>query len=189
MSVLEWGSTLFTLLYLYFAVKNKPVCFVFGILASSIWAYVSFHAGLYFDAGLQLFYVIISFLGIYRWMYGGNNNEELPISSLSNRSHSLIIAGGVFLSACLYFLFKSLPNIQMAALDSITTIFLVIGTILLINRNLYSWIYLVVADVVYIYIYGNSGLWLFAGSMVVYVIFGLVGFKEWQKSQINAPAM
>ena len=140
----------------------------------------SYKAGLKFDAALQVFYILISILGIYRWKYGGTNNEELPISDYTLKQHSIIIGVGALSSWLLIYFSQYIDFINFAKLDAITTVFLIIGTILLIERKLSSWIYLVVADIVYIYIYGVSGLWLFAGIMILYIIFGINGYLSWK---------
>ncbi len=180
MGLLEWGATILSLVYLYYAIKNRTICFLFGIIGSGLWAIASYNAGLKFDAALQIFYVVISILGIYRWKYGGANKEELPISDYSPRAHFLIICIGILSSMLLIYLSRFVEFISMPILDATTTVFLVIGTILLIERKLSSWVYLVVADIAYIYIYGVSGLWLFVGIMVLYIIFGIKGYLSWK---------
>lgn len=186
LSLLEWGATLFSLIYLYFAIRNKTICFLFGIIGSGLWMFASYNAGLKFDAALQVFYVFISILGIYRWKYGGDHNKELPISDYSLNQHLLIIFIGFISSFLLIYLSQFIEFIQLAELDAITTVFLIIGTILLIERKLSSWIYLVVADVAYLYIYGVSGLWLFVGIMILYIIFGINGYLSWKNFQAQA---
>lgn len=180
MSILEWGATIFSLIYLYYAIRNKTICFLFGIIGSGLWMLASYNAGLKFDAALQIFYVCISFLGIYRWKYGGEANEELPISDYSPKQHVLIVSLGILSSLLLIYISQFIDFINLPILDATTTVFLIIGTILLIERKLSSWIYLVVADVAYIYIYGVSGLWLFVGIMVLYIIFGINGYRSWK---------
>lgn len=185
MSLLEWGATIFSLIYLYYAIKNKTICFLFGIIGSGLWMLASYKAGLKFDAALQIFYVLISILGIYRWKYGGINKEELPITDYSLRQHFLIIGFGILSSILLIHFSQYVEFINMPVLDATTTVFLVIGTILLIERKLSSWIYLVVADIAYIYIYGVSGLWLFVGIMILYIIFGINGYWSWKNIQTH----
>ena len=141
----------------------------------------SYNAGLKFDAALQVFYVIISILGIYRWKYGGSDKDELPITDYSLKQHFLIVTLGMLSSVLLIYLSRYIEFINMPILDATTTVFLIIGTILLIERKLSSWIYLVIADIAYIYIYGVSGLWLFVGIMVLYIIFGINGFLNWKR--------
>ncbi|MEM9546649.1 MAG: nicotinamide riboside transporter PnuC [Bacteroidota bacterium] len=180
MGALEWGATIFSLIYILFAMNNKTICFLFGIIGSGLWMISSYQAGLKFDAALQVFYVLISILGIYRWKYGGSKKEELPITEYSLKQHFFITVIGLICSAFLIYISQFIEFINLPILDATTTVFLVIGTLLLIERKLSSWIYLVVADIVYVYIYGVSGLWLFVGIMILYIIFGINGYLNWR---------
>ena len=181
MGSLEWGATIFSLIYILFAIKNKTICFLFGIIGIGLWMFSSYKAGLKFDAALQVFYVLISVLGIYRWKFGGQNKEELPITDYTPKQHFLIVGAGIACSIILVYISQFIEFINLPVLDATTTVFLVIGTLLLIERKLSSWIYLVVADIVYVYIYGVSGLWLFVGIMILYIIFGINGYFSWKQ--------
>jgi len=189
LGTIDWVVTILTLVYLYFAIKNKPICFIFGILGSSVWAFISYRAGLIFDTGLQFFYIVISIIGIYRWKFGSDNQTQLPISEYPLSRHFLIFAVGAFSSYLLIYASRYIEFINLPVLDAITTVTLIIGTLLLIERKLSSWIYLVVGDIVYIYIYSVMELWLLAGIMFIYSILGTYGFINWQslyKHQITS---
>lgn len=181
MGLLSWGAAVFSLIYLYYAIKNNPICFLYGIIGSAICTYVSYSTGLKFDAALQVFYISISFLGYYRWKYGGEKKEELPITVLSVGQHTMIIALGTVCSIILIYLSKYIEFIRLPMFDATSTVFLIIGSFLLIERKLSSWIYLVIADFSYVYIYGVTDLWPLVGLMVVYIVFGINGFMNWKK--------
>lgn len=183
MGYAEWGATIFSLIYLYYAIKNKPICFIYGIIGSGIWAFVSYGGHYVFDAFLQVFYIIMSIIGIYRWKFGGTGKIELPITKYKSSSHLYIIAGGSLASYALYRSSQFIELIDQPLLDAFTTVFLIIGTVLLIERKLSSWIYLVIADIGCIYMYSLKGWWLFVGVMVIYIVFGTVGYIEWKKEK------
>lgn len=169
------------MVYLILAIFNKPICFLFGIISSALWGIVVYNSHLIFDTGLQIFYIVMSVFGLYRWMFGGENKKELPITIDAFTRHSVYIIGGCLISFLLYKSSYFIEIIDKPLSDAFTTVFLIIGTILLIERKLYSWIYLVVADIGYIFIYADSQLWLLSGMMVIYSIAGIWGFFSWRK--------
>ncbi len=183
MGYAEWGATIFSLIYLYYAIKNKPICFIYGIIGSGTWAYVSYGGHYVFDAALQVFYIIISIIGIYRWKFGGTNRSELLITEHKPSSHFYIIIGGSLAAYLLYWSSQFIELIDQPLLDAFTTVFLIVGTILLIERKLSSWIYLIIADLGCIYMYSLKGWWLFVGMMVIYVVFGIIGYISWRKEK------
>ncbi len=181
MSEYQWAATIFSLCYILLAVRNKPLCFVFGLIASIIWAYEDFvNINLKFDGFLQIFYAVTSILGLYIWYKGKGTDDPVGIKKLSTTQHILFISIGTIVSLLaarigLYYFETSLPY-----LDALTTGFSIMCTFLLVWRYLDNWLYWVVIDLCYIYIYGKQGAWLFVGIMIVYTIMAILGYKTWK---------
>lgn len=188
MGHIAWLSVIFSFIYLYFAIKNQSICFLFAIVSSSLWAvesYFKYH--LKFDAALQVFYVVMAVVGLYRWKYGGKKQEQKPIMDWSLSRHNLIILGGILLTALMIYGSQFIAEIARPKLDAFTTVFFVIGTLLLVEREIYSWLYLVVCNVVMVYVYLSTEAWLFAAMMLVYAVFGVVGYMNWKR--LNAESL
>ena len=182
MSNLEIIATILSIIYIVLAVRNKSLCFVFGLLASLVWGYVSLYSyNLLFDALLQMFYVGMSIYGLYLWGSGKSEREELAITRMSGKEHILTILGGVVLGIGVAYATSFFYKASWPYLDSLTTAFLMIATYFLVQRKLECWIYFVIADAVYIYIYHKQGAELFAIMMVLYTIMAIIGFMQWQK--------
>lgn len=182
MGLIEGLSVLLSFVYLYYAIKNKAICFVFGVLASCLWAYESlFTYQLKFDAALQVFYVFMSLIGLYRWKYGGRENTEKPIQKYSIQRHGLIIIIGLVLTYIFIYGSTYVDAIARPKLDAFTTVFFVLGTLLLVDREINSWLYLVICNIVMVYVYTVSSAWLFAFMMICYTCFGVIGYLSWSK--------
>lgn len=182
MGLIAWLSVIFSFIYLYFAIKNQSICFLFAIVSSSLWAvesYFTYH--LVFDAALQVFYVVMAVVGIYRWKYGGAEKEEKAIVKWSWSKHFFITLGGILLTALMIYGSQYIAEIARPRFDAFTTVFFVIGTLLLVEREIYSWLYLVVCNIIMTYVYISTEAWLFAGMMLVYAVFGVVGYLNWRK--------
>ncbi len=180
-SVYQWLAVVFSLVYIFLAIQNKPVCFLFGFVSSLFWAYESyFLLNLKFDAGLQAFYLLMSIWGIYHWKKG-NNGEEAVIHTKPLSFHLIIITAIVILGILLAAIIGPMLSTNLPYLDAITTVALIFATVLLVRRNLENWIYFIVADMTYIYIYGNSGAWLFVLIMLIYTVMAFVGLKQWRQ--------
>ena len=93
MSILETIATLLSLIYIVLAVNNKSICFVFGLVASLVWGYVSMYSyNLLFDTILQIFYVGMSVYGLYLWRSSKDQSEELPITHMTAKDHWITIS-------------------------------------------------------------------------------------------------
>lgn len=179
----EVFSVIFGILYLVFAARQNALCWWFGIISCALWAYAAFFLyQLYNETWLQLFYIVISFLGIYQWKYGSAEKKELPITYLRVREHFLIIVGGLILSGVIGYYFATYTVAASPYLDALTTVFSVITTFMVIQKKMDNWAYWFVIDSLNIYLYWSRGGYLFALLFVVYLVIVVIGYFEWRKT-------
>lgn len=184
MSSIQIIATLFSLSYIFFATKNKAICFLFGAVASACWAYESFYnLNLKFDAILQLFYVFMSFYGAYHWTRG-NNKETVSIKSLDLKWNALFVLLGVLVSIACANVALQFFDTKYAYIDALTTGFSIIATFLLAQRYIENWIYWLFINPVYMYIYYKSGGILFAMISLIYFIMAIKGYFDWKREML-----
>jgi len=171
------------IIYVLYASKNNPVCWVWGILCCGILAYLSFTKyQLYADAGLNVFYVIMGFVGIYSWQFGADRGER-AITNISVTEILVGIIGGLVVS---YFVHHYLSNFTAAVatqLDAVTTVFSIIATIWLVQRKIETWLLWIIVDILYIYLYFTRGAILFGILYIVYTIISVRGFIFWRNEK------
>lgn len=178
----ETGAVIFGIIYVVLAAKENVWCWFFGIVSCSLWAWATYEIyDLYIDALLQVFYVIVSFLGIYQWLQGSQNKRELKISTLPLKHHVSIICVGIVISLLVGCFFSKYTAAASTYLDSITTVFSIFATFMVVKKILGNWIYWIVVDSIYIYLYWSRGSLLFTLLMVAYTIIAILGYLEWRK--------
>ncbi len=182
---LHWAeiiAVLFAILYLAYAAKEQVICWVFGIISCVFWTYAAFYLyDLYVDALLQLFYIVMSFIGIYQWLYGGAKKQNLEITSLTTKQHILIISVGFMLTGIVGYFFDTYTPAAATYIDSFTTTFSIIATFLVIQKKIDNWIYWFIIDAVYVYLYWIREGYLFSFLFVVYLGIIIFGYFEWKK--------
>ena len=62
------------IIYLLLAVKQNILCWLAAILSSSIFFFIMYSAGLYMEAYLQIFYILMALYGWSQWRV-----KELPL--------------------------------------------------------------------------------------------------------------
>lgn len=192
MGWVDWTTTITALIYVILAARDNVWCWFFGIISCSFWAYASYaYYQLYLDALLQVFYVGMSFWGIYRWQRGGQGGKELPISRFPWTIHLGLITLGLFLSGVFGVLFASYTGAAATYWDASTTIFSVIATLLLVQRKMENWLYWIVIDLLYAGLYYSRGAALFAVLMVLYTVIAFFAYRNWRRKErsINTPAI
>ncbi|MEZ4951299.1 MAG: nicotinamide riboside transporter PnuC [Saprospiraceae bacterium] len=175
-------AVLFGLAYVILAAKNSPWCWLWGILSSLLWAWATYDLySLYIDALLQIFYAGISIWGIYAWLYGGKDQKELPITHLTKVQHIGWISLGAGLTVLIGYFFKTYTEAAATYLDSFTTIFSIITTFFVIKRKLENWLYWIVIDAVYVYLYWSRGSTFFTILLALYLVIAVVGYFKWKE--------
>jgi len=184
----EIWAVIFGLIYIYLVVKENVWCWFWGILSCGLWAWATYALyGYYVDAVLNVFYVVMGFVGIYQWKFGSKSKAELPITQLTRQQNMFIILAGIILTFVFGYIFEKYTPARATYLDSFTTAFAIFATLMTIQKKIDNWIYWIVVDVLYLYLYWSGGAYLFMLLYVVYCVIAIRGYFEWRKQMSLNP--
>ncbi len=173
-------------IYVVLAARNNSWCWFWGIISAAFWTYaVGLIFGLYLDAFLQVFYIVMAVIGWWQWTKG-TEEEQLRITKLSRSEHLIILASGSVLALLFGYLFDEYTPAAATYLDAFTTIFSMAATFMVVQRKLENWLYWIVIDALYVYLYFTRGAYLFALLFVVYVVIAAIGYWRWKKEMVSA---
>jgi len=178
--LLESGAVISALLYVFLAAREKPVCFVFGLISSAIYIYICVQTAYYYDAFINAYYVVMSFYGLFLWKRG-NQEKAVVINSLSRRQKLYYLAVGVVLTVIFGFIGLTYLNSSLPFIDAFTTVFAFIATWMVVKKNIENWIIWIVVDGVGIGMYWYKDLKLTALLFLIYTIIAFFGYTEWKK--------
>jgi nicotinamide mononucleotide transporter len=181
MGWLEGLGVFFGILYIFFAAKEMIWCWYASLVSVSIYLVICYQVQLYAEMGLNFYYLGTTIYGWWHWRNPNKKGNKLPISKMKFKEHILFIVLGVLLTFGLgYFLIEN-TNAQLPYLDSFTTVFAVLTTILVTRKVLDNWIYWVFIDAVAVYIYFQRELYLTSLLMAAYVMIAAIGYFNWNK--------
>ncbi len=203
---LDWLAMLTSLAYVWLAARDNNWCWLFAAISTAAWAWQSFVVyQLVSDGFLQIFYFVMAGVGLWRWrgMKQDDLNKKisdnylldeialpnLPLGAIrrmTSLEHVLVIGGSTVAGWGLY-MFVSGLFVSVATLpDALTTVFSITTTFLLIWRKLENWLYWIVIDLVYVWLYTNAGAVLFAVMMVINVGMAVYGYVNWRRESVEA---
>jgi nicotinamide mononucleotide transporter len=123
--------------------------------------------------------------GWINWRKNTKQNSSLRISVLQkNRLVSLSISG-LLLTILLAEFATRFSDASLPYLDAFTTIFAILGTVLVIQRKLENWIIWVFVDLVATGMYLYKGLYLTSILFFTYTIIAISGYFSWKKKLTN----
>ena len=178
---IEITAVILAILYLVLAVKQNILCWVAGIMSSVLYFFIMQSAGLYMEAYLQVFYVVMGFYGFSQWRAGDTNNTIFVVNTCSKYQHLTAISIILALSFLSGFLLERFTDAALPFLDALVTWGAVVATYMVAKKLLENWIYWFVIDATSIYLFISRDLWLTAILFMIYIIIIYFGYQSWSK--------
>ena len=198
-----WGDTwigliasLTGMLCVILTTKGKISNFYWGLINILAYSYVAWQSKYFGDVGLNmLFFLPMTFPGIYYWKKNYsrvNASERVLVKSLKWRDK--IIWFSVSLAALYIFgIFLKFIHGTLPFVDSTTTIFSIVATILLTKRYSDQWFYWIMVDVwsivMWVYIFLRDGnqvsMLVMWSAFLVNALYGYYNWRKLERSQKN----
>jgi len=172
--------------------KAKISSFYFGLVNILAYSYVAFQSKYYGDVMLNMLYFLpMTFIGIYYWKKNQKNDKkgEVVVRSLKWEEKILWFSGSV-IALTTYGLILKLIHGTLPFIDSATTVFSIIATIMLNKRLTEQWFYWIAVDVLsvimwaYIFFTVDTDV-----SMLVmwsaFLVNALYGYYNWRKMELK----
>jgi nicotinamide mononucleotide transporter len=189
MSPWEAVAVIFAIAYLFLAVRENILCWIFAFFSTAIYTVLFWDVSLLMESALNVYYMAMAVYGWYQWTRGGHNgnNEShtLSVQSMSGQQHVLVITATVILVVISGYLLSEHSSAAWPYVDSFTTWASVITTYLVTRKYLQNWLYWIVIDMVSIPLYIDRGLNLTALLFIVYTVVAVIGYFSWRSHLHN----
>ena len=151
------------------------ICAALNFFNSATWAF----------AALNVYYIVMGFVGIYNWKKDRTNASEdhhngIILNRLPRKTFLISLAMVLLGIPALYFILQALddPN---PFLDAITTALSIIGTWWLTKSYIQQWWIWIVADVFAIWMNVNLDNKWFVVQFVLCIISSFIGLWNWNR--------
>ncbi|MDB4120862.1 nicotinamide riboside transporter PnuC [Gammaproteobacteria bacterium] len=178
---LEITAVIFAILYLILAVKQNILCWIAGIISSVLYFFIMQKAGLYMEAYLQVFYVVMGIYGWSQWSASNASNPSFIVNTWSKYQHMIAISIILALSLLSGFLLERYTDAALPFLDALVSWGAVVATYMVAKKLLENWVYWFVIDATSIFLFIERGLWLSAVLFATYLVIIFFGYQSWNK--------
>lgn len=163
----------------FLTVKKNKWCFPIGIINVILSCFLFYESRLYADSLQQLIYIPLLIVGWLNW--NANTYDEFIVERLNKKEiviyFSLFMSSGILLG----YLLKTFSNASFPWIDSLATTASFLAQYLIAKKKIENWIVWIAVNVVYIAVYLQKDLELYAVLYLVYLILAIQGYYQWRK--------
>jgi nicotinamide mononucleotide transporter len=175
----EPTAVILAIAYLLLAIKQNISCWFAAFFSSLLYFFVMYSAGLYMEAGLQIFYCIMAVYGWTQWRITLPGNSKFLVKTWNRDQHIKAILLIILLAIVSGWALEKFTNAALPFLDSLTTWGAIVTTYMVAKRLLENWIYWFVIDTISVFLFYSRGLILTSILFLVYLIIIYFGYKSW----------
>lgn len=165
--------------------KGRLENFFFGIIATGLYAYISYQSGIYGEAMLSgLFYLPMQFIGLYFWQKNRQKNQQvqsdITVKNLTKKGWSIMLVT-VAICSLGYAELLAYLNAQQVHLDSVTVVICIIAQILMTMRYSEQWFLWVTSNILGIALWMNAGNYAMVMMTCASLFNALYGWYHWHQ--------
>ncbi|HLV41232.1 MAG TPA: nicotinamide riboside transporter PnuC [Brumimicrobium sp.] len=178
-SALEWTAVVIGTFYVVLIARKNRWGWCFAMVSSTIYIYLTYHANLFIESWLQIFYFVMA---IYGWIVWNKvSSAERLIIKWPLKYHIINIVASTFVMFVLGYLMNIYTDQESPYLDAFTTVFSLAATFMAAKRVLENWLYWIAIDAALIFLYAGRGFYLTGLHYLVYTIIAIFAFFSWYK--------
>jgi nicotinamide mononucleotide transporter len=188
MSPVEGVAALLILVNVVLVALRSIWNYAFGIVGVAIYAVVFFHAKLYSDTLLQVFFLIVQVYGLWQWRRSQRDAGEVVVERLTNAARLGWAAGIVLAILGWGWLMHRFTDASFPWWDASVAMISVAAQYLMSVRKLENWWLWILANIVSIGLYAAKALWITTGLYVLLLGVSVVGLARWRAARQGAAA-
>ena len=171
-------------IYIVLEIRQKNFMWIVGVATSLAAMWVFFRQGLYASFGLNTYYLITSFIGLWQW---GKDRQKLgaakPVIHLNRLSWKTVIISFLIILVGTYGMAQLMELLEnpMSYLDSAVTVMSVVATWWLVRAYIQQWWLWIVADALSTLLCASQGMWMMAILYGAYSLSAIYGYIHWKR--------
>ena len=177
------------IIYMILEIRHHRFMWVVGVLTSAAAMWVFFRQGLYASFGLNTYYLITAFIGLWHWtsdsrrvasQMKSESDEVIVLNRLSLKTALLSLVFAVAGIFALAWLMELVEN-PMSYLDSTVTVLSIVATWWLVKSYIEQWWLWILADTLSTILCLTQGMWWMAVLYAAYTASAFIGLRYWRK--------
>jgi nicotinamide mononucleotide transporter len=186
LTALELIAIFSGILSVWFSKKENIWVYPSGLINTLVYIYLSFKGDLFGEAGVNLFYTIMSIYGWYNWLKKDeqlNRVVRIRHSTVQQKKNQFLFFGALYV-----LIYVLLTYIQSAFApgaipwaDALASAAAFTAMLLMTQKKVESWIWWILTNITAIPLYFVKGYIFTAVYYTILLVLAVLGWKEWNK--------
>jgi nicotinamide mononucleotide transporter len=181
----EIAANAFVALAIFLAGRNSIHTWWTGIIGCALFSWVFYDARLYADVTLQVFFIITSLYGWWRWRRG-QDGAALPVRFSPPVLIAVWGSSAVAVAAGYGWLLYRFTDAYAPFLDSIVLAFSVLGQLLMMERRVENWWAWLLVNTIAVPLYASRGLSVTAVLYAAFWVNAVVSLVRWRRLAVQS---
>ncbi|MGJ8638893.1 MAG: nicotinamide riboside transporter PnuC [Opitutaceae bacterium] len=181
-SWIEWLGTVTGIVGVYLSIKEKTAAWLLFIACYAAYVYLSYQAELFAALLMNAVFVVLS---IYGWMSWTKSSKETSsshsIRHIAKKSIAAIACFILFGAGLLGWLLDNYTEAYLPYVDAFATCCAFAAQWMLSQKYVENWLCWMIADVIYIGLWGAQGYYVSVGLFSIFIILAARGWLEWRQ--------
>ena len=192
MDFMEVFTLVTGVIYIVLEIKQKNFMWVVGIVTSLAAMWVFFRQGLYASFGLNTYYLVTAFIGLWQW---GRDRQRLnpakkkkktegDVIHLNRLTWQIVVVSALVTAAGTWGLAQLMELVEnpMSYLDSAVAVLSAVATWWLVRSYLQQWWLWIVADTMSAALCASQQMWWMTALYAAYALSAIYGYIHWKRN-------
>ncbi len=182
---IELTGATFGLVFVYLEIKAYVAVWPVSIISSIFYAIVFYQSGFFGEAGLQIYFIVASFYGWWKWLDPKlKSADQNIVTSFPIRNLPIVLLLFVFLFALLNFALDRWTASPVPILDALLTTLNIIGTWMLAKKYIQHWWVWIFVNILSVFVFYSRSLYPTTGLYFIFFVLSFVGLMKWRKNGV-----
>lgn len=177
MNLIEIIAVIFSLSSVIFAVKNNIYTWPTAIIGVTFYSIFFYQNHIWGNMILQIPFLIQSIYGWSKW----DLIEDDKVEWLEKHDRNILAISSFLLTTFITFILI-MSGDKSPYFDGITTSFSLIAMTLLAKKKIDTWLYWIIADIMFLIFFLNEEQYLSVITYFVFLILAITGLKQWKRN-------
>lgn len=185
MSFFECVAVLFSVMGVILTIRRNLWCWIINFIAYVMYAILFFEFKLYAETLLQLFFMLMTIFGFWRWKQNLVIEKLLTIHSLAWQKMISQIVIAMSLGAIFGWALKQWTDASLPLLDSQLAALSLLATYWTSRRYRVTWILWIIVNICYVGMFYYKVLYLTAFLYFLFIGLAVWGWTQWNTVKIS----